>query len=97
SRTQFNRPYLRYRGKKTLGWIPCSNQILKFDGDTAVFQKKRYRLWLHRPLGGRILSGSFSCDTQGRWYVNFVCEVSEQPKAVKTNSVIGIDLGIKTV
>lgn len=86
---------LRWRGKRSLGWVPFKNQTVRIDGSVVHFNGTRIRLWLHRPLGGKVKSGSFSQDARGRWYCNVVVEVEMQPNG-KTGSV-GIDLGLKTL
>ena len=54
-----------------------------------------YRLWLSRPIDGRVLSGSFSQDAQGPWYVNLACEVSKIDHK-HTVEEVGGDSGLKT-
>jgi putative transposase len=93
---QFKKPKLRWRtGKKNLGWIPCTNQNVKFDTETGdfSFMKRKFRIWYSRPVVGKIMSVSINEDSRGRWYVNVVCENSE--KREHGNRVIGIDLGCK--
>jgi len=46
------------------------------DGDAVIFLKRRYRLWLSRPVDGRICSGCFAQDARGRWYLNLELEVA---------------------
>lgn len=84
----------RWRGHKSLGWIPFQAvRAIKLDGDAAIFLKRRYRLWLHRPVDGKIKSGSFAQDARGRWYLNLAVEVAE--RADCGDSEVGIDLGLK--
>lgn len=86
----------RWRGKKSLRWIPFqAPRAIRMDGDAVVFLKRRYRLWLHRPIDGEICSGSFAQDARGHWYLNLQVEVSED-RACGTDEV-GIDLGLKTL
>jgi len=86
----------RWRGKKSLGWVPFqAARAIRLDGDAIVFLKRRYRLWLHRPIDGEIKSGSFCADARGRWYVNLQVEV-ETDTACGSGEV-GIDLGLKTL
>ncbi|RQU84981.1 transposase, partial [Burkholderia cenocepacia] len=37
SRSQHRRPYLRYRGRKSLGWVPLKGRDLKREGDAFRF------------------------------------------------------------
>lgn len=86
----------RWRGKKSLGWIPFqAARAIKIDGEAVVFLKRRYRLWLHRPVEGEIKSGSFAEDARGRWYLNLQVEVAED--RVCGTGEVGIDLGLKTL
>jgi putative transposase len=98
-RTQFKKRKLRWRvskgSKRSLGWIPFKANSIQVKGDRVFYLGHGYKIWLSRPIEGRILSGSFSQDAQGHWYVNLACEVS---KIENKHSVedVGIDLGLKT-
>ena len=98
-RIQFKKRKLRWRtsrgAKRSLGWIPFKANSIQVDGDKVCYLGHSYRIWLSRPIEGRILSGSFSQDAKGHWYVNLACEVS---KIGHKHSVedVGIDLGLKT-
>jgi len=82
--------------KRSLGWVPFNAaRAIKLDGQAAIFQKRRYRLWLHRPIEGKILCGSFAEDARGRWYLNLQCE-AESNLPVGAGEV-GIDLGLRTL
>jgi putative transposase len=98
-RIQFKKRKLRWRAskgpKRSLGWIPFKANAIQVKGDRVTYLGSDYKLWLSRPIDGRVLSGSFSQDAQGQWYVNIACEVS---KINTRHSVedVGIDLGLKT-
>src|SRR5262249_10054721 len=79
SRRQHKRPWLRWRSRRSLGWVPFSTGHVAHRDGGFVFRGERYEVWLHRPLpeGARIGAGSFSQDTRGRWYINCPVEVSE--------------------
>ena len=82
------------------GWIPFKNQTFTLKGATATYAGRTFRLWLHREIEGRIISGNFSQDARGRWYCNITCEITREisrPKAPNCNNIVGIDLGFKTV
>jgi len=81
--------------KRSLGWIPFKVNAIHVEGDKITYLGHGYRMWLSRPIDGRVLSGSFSQDAQGHWYVNLACEVSKVDHKHKTEDV-GIDLGLKT-
>jgi putative transposase len=84
---------LRWRGKRSLGWVPFKNQTVRVVGSIVHFNGHKFRLWLHREIEGRIKSGSFSQDARGRWYCNLVVEY--EPKPHGKNANVGIDLGLK--
>jgi len=86
----------RWRGGKSLGWIPFqAARAIRVQGDTVVFRGRRYRLWLSRPLEGKILCGGFAEDARGRWYLNLQLEVAQDRK--HGSGEIGIDLGLKSL
>lgn len=97
SRDQFRRPWLRYRGKKSLGWIPLRAEAVKWLPDGLRFAGKVYRLFRSRelPAGAKIKDGSsFSQDARGNWHLNLVIEVEAMPEREPQRRV-GIDLGLK--
>lgn len=86
----------RWRGKKSLGWVPfAAARAIKLDGDAVVHLKRRYRLWFSRPVDGAIHSGNFSQDARGRWYLNLQIEVADTMDPGP--SEIALDLGLKTL
>lgn len=97
SRRQHKRPYLRYRGKKSLGWIPIRGRHVRFINEKFRFNGTTYSIWMSRtpPCEYKIKDGSsFSQDRQGRWYLNLVMEVDKI--STPNDDSIGIDLGLKT-
>jgi putative transposase len=93
-RRAHGRPRLRWRGRRSLGWVPFTNQDIALEGSAAVLRGQRFRLWRHRPLEGRIKSGTFSQDARGRWYCNIVCEV--EVVHLRGVAELGVDLGLKS-
>lgn len=96
SRLQHMRPYLRYRGKKNLGWVPIRGQALKREGNAFRFNGNTFRVFNSRPLpDGNIKDGTnFSQDSRGNWFLNIVIEVDAKTLRAPENG-IGIDLGLK--
>lgn len=95
-RVQFKKTKLRWRtSKRSLGWVPFKAGSIQVDGDRVCYLGRKYKVWLSRPIEGRILSGAFSQDAQGHWYVNIVCEI---PKIEQKQDIenVGVDLGLKT-
>jgi transposase len=86
----------RWRGKKSLGWIPFqAARAIRWEGEAVIFLKRRYRLWLSRPLDGELRCGSFAEDARGRWYLNLQVEVPEDRE--HGAGEVGIDLGLKSL
>lgn len=97
SRRQHNRPWLAWRGKKSLGWVPLRLDYAVHDRDRFKIGGKWYRVFYSRPIpdGGKIVErGSFAQDSLGRWYLNIPVEVPDAPLREPT-AAVGIDLGLK--
>lgn len=98
SRSQKKRPYLRYRGKKSLGWVPLKGRELKREGDAFRFAGNTFRVFNSRALAaGKIKDGTnFSRDNRGHWFLNIVMDVdAAAPDARAPVKGVGIDLGLK--
>lgn len=102
-RFQFKK-LLRWRGKKSPGWIPFKASGIQWLGGSFVYCKRKYSIWNSRDLPGDacIKTGSFSQDKRGRWYVNltFKSEMLEKRYRAQQSSEardLGVDLGIKTL
>jgi|SRR5882672_3175279 len=94
-RKQFKKPYLKFRGRKKLGWIPFNQQSISFDGEVFKFAGKLYQPMHLRDLltsEVKILSGSFNQDSKGHWYIN--CPIEVETSIYTSNSKVGIDLGL---
>lgn len=96
SRSQKKRPYLRYRGKKSLAWVPLKGRELKREGDAFRFAGNTFRIFNSRALPeGKIKDGTnFSKDNRGNWFLNIVIEVAAPETRLPVRGV-GIDLGLK--
>lgn len=97
SRFQKRKPFLRYRGSRSLGWIPIKGRDLKREGDAFRFAGNTFRVFNSRELPeGKIKDGTnFSRDARGNWFLNVtleVADVSQRPVHIG----IGIDLGLKS-
>lgn len=95
-RKQFKKNKLKWRSRKSLGWIPIRHDSFRLAENKITYNKHTISFWNSRPIEGKIKSGSFSQDSRGRWYVNIACEVEQLPSAPIESSV-GIDLGLKTL
>lgn len=91
-------PWLRWRGEKSLGWVPFNTGHVSFDGAGFVFNRVRYETTHLRDLlkpGVKIGAGSFNRDARGRWYINCPVEVPCAEQRGVTS--VGVDLGLKTL
>ena len=98
SRVQRKLPWLRWRSRRSLGWVPFKTDYARFDGVAIIFNGKPYEPMHLRDVllaGQRIYSGSFSQDARGRWYINLVIERKVAPPSDRP--AVGIDLGLKTL
>lgn len=91
------RPYLRYRGEKSLGWVPLKGRDLKTESKGFRFHGRTFRVFKSRPLpNGKICDGTnFSRNTKGHWFLNVSVEVAEAQRRIP-GSAVGIDLGLKS-
>lgn len=96
SRKQFNRPFLRYRGKRSLSWVPLKGRDLKRHGDAFRFAGNTFRVFNSRALPeGKIKDETcFARDRRGNWFLNIVVEVPNV-QALQPLRGVGIDLGLK--
>lgn len=97
SRIQQKRPYLRYRGKKSLGWVPLRGCDAHMAGDSFRIGGNIFRLFYSRPVptGAKICDGSnFAQDARGNWFLNLVLDLPDGP-AREGARAVGIDLGLK--
>ncbi len=93
-----NKQWLRFRGQKSLGWVPFNQQSITWKTGAFHFAGCRYQpMHLHPALtkDAHLLSGNFSQDRGGRWYINVPIEVGMADRAPNTR--VGIDLGLKTL
>ena len=95
SRKQFKRPFLRYRGKLPVGWIPLKGRDLEREGISFRFAGNLFKVFYSRPLPeGKIKDGTnFAQDAKGNWYLNIAIEVAEVERPV--SNAVGIDPGLK--
>jgi IS605 OrfB family transposase len=98
SRSQNKKPWLKYRSKRSLGWVPLKGCDFKVVGKDFVFLSYTFKVFNSRPIpeGAKVRDGTtFARDSRGRWFLNVVFEVEEAPKKLGDKAV-GIDLGLKT-
>ena len=95
-RRQFKKRKLRWRGRKSLGWIPFRHDCIKFNDGIVTFNKKSYKLFERERLPeSDYKSGEFCQDSRGRWYI--CIPVEYEPEQYNARAEVGIDLGLKDV
>lgn len=102
-RKQFKK-LLRWRGKKSTGWIPFKASGIRIENGSAKYLKHEFKFWESRtlPEDAKIKTGSFTEDAQGHWYIAITFESAKLEAEVRAlqstaPNEIGIDLGIKTL
>lgn len=94
---QFKKTRLSWRSRKrSLGWIPFKATGVKVQNDSIIYNGHTFRLWLSRPITGKVRFGSFAQNTKGHWFANVVIENTSNSR-FKTGKECGIDLGLKTL
>lgn len=98
SREAKRKTKLRWRGKRSLGWVPFKASGIKPDGAGWTYLKRRFPCWLHRalPENGVIKSGSFNEDACGNWFISVTVELPDID-ARNDGEDIGVDLGLKDI
>lgn len=94
-RTQ-GKAWLRWRSRRSLGWVPFNTGYVTFDGRDFTFRGRPYRAMHLNPRlkpGIKVGAGSFNADARGRWYLNLTVEVECADSAPLSR--VGIDLGLK--
>jgi transposase len=100
ARKQFKTDKLRWRIsgglRRSLGWVPFKSGVAKWKNGQVYFAGYFFKVWDSYGLSAFAFnSGSFSQDTQGRWYFNTVVEAPVKPTLAPGQ--IGIDLGLKDI
>lgn len=96
SRKQHKKAWLRFRGRKSLGWVPFNQgHVRVVEPGKVKFRGVVYETmhWRDIPEGAVIRAGSFNQDARGRWYINMPVEMPLREAA--SISAVGIDLGLK--
>ena len=98
SRRTHKKPWLRWRGRKSLGWVPFRGRQIRFDGEQFIFARRKYRPMHLRDLltpETKVLTGSFNSDARGRWYINVTVEIPDDTYPRAPDVPVGVDLGLK--
>ncbi len=97
-RKQF-KTLLRWRGRKSLGWIPFKASGIKIQNGNIAYNKNVFSFWNSRelPEDAKIKTGSFAQDKRGHWYLNITFESEKIGIKREEDQEIGIDIGIRTL
>lgn len=97
ARNANRRKTLRWRGKKSLGWIPFKGQKEKYKEGYFIYSPNlKVKVFDSYGLENyKLRSGSFNQDSKGDWYLNIAVEVPEAPVLPRPTAEVGIDLGFK--
>jgi IS605 OrfB family transposase len=87
---------LRWRGQKSLGWIPFKNTGISFKYGNVYYAGHELKLFQPErlPLNGEYGSGEFCEDSRGRWYL--CISIQYEVKTPEVYAAVGIDLGFKS-
>lgn len=96
SRNQFKKRKLKWRSKKSLGWVPFKAVNIKLVDNQVKFNGHWFRFFKSREIEGKLCTGAFVEDACGDWYLTLVCEVELLPRASITTP-LGIDLGLDSI
>jgi putative transposase len=89
SRNEKRKAWLRYRGRKSLGWVPVRAEAIRVVDGGFRYYGDVYKVFLSRPIpdNAKIKDGSsFSQDAKGNWYLNVVIEVPNAESRSPTRS-----------
>lgn len=98
SRKQHRKAWLRFRGRKSLGWVPFNQgHVTVVEPGKVKFRGVIYETmhWRELPEGAIIRAGSFNQDSRGHWYINMPVEFPEGAFESSGTATVGIDLGLK--
>lgn len=99
SRQQHRKAKLRWRGVRSLAWVPFSQNALRVDAPGNYrYLGLKIKTWHSRdlPVDAKIKSGSICQDSTGRWYLNITFEMPDAQRTMASGE-IGIDLGLKAL
>lgn len=88
---------LRWRGKRSLGWIPFKKTGITFKNGKAYYAGREFKVFQPErlPTKGFHGAGEFCEDARGRWYLCIAVEY--EVEQCLAGGEVGIDLGLKEV
>lgn len=96
-RKQFKKKKLRWRGKKSLGWIPFKKTGISFKNGVVRYVGKTFKVFQPERLPENSIygAGEFCQDSRDRWYICISVKYELEPNGA--TGEVGIDLGLKDV
>ena len=93
-RRQFKKRKLRWRGRKSLGWIPFKKTGISFRNGEIRYGGKAFRVFQPDRIPEEGYgAGEFCEDSRGRWYLCIATRY--EAENVQAEGQVGIDLGLK--
>ena len=97
SRRQHHTSKLRWRGRRSLGWVPFKSRAARWRNGQVHFNALAFKVWDSYGLSQyQFRAGSFVEDARGRWYFCVGVEVGASCP-IGERQPIGVDLGVSTV
>lgn len=100
SRKQSKKAWLRFRSRKSLGWVPFNQgHVTVVEPGKVKFRGCVYRTmhWRDVPVGAVVRAGSFNRDAKGHWHINMPIEMPTEAYAKSGETAVGVDLGLKDI
>lgn len=91
--------YPRFKGKNRYDSLTYTQTGFELNNNNKTLKLSKIgnvNIKLHRPIEGKIKRLTISRNSLDKYFVSFIVEVDDKPTDVKTNAVVGIDLGLTT-
>ena len=87
----------RFKGRNRYDSFTLKNTGWKLDGrNLSIRNVGRFKLRLSRPIEGDIKTITIRRESTGYWYACFSCDNVSENKLPESDSVVGLDVGIKS-
>jgi putative transposase len=88
----------RFRSKRRYDSFDVPGETVRVVGNTVVLPKLgAIKFHQYRPLRGEVLRVTVKRDPEGKWWVSFACDLGTAPSKVTPMSIVGIDVGLKSL
>lgn len=90
----------RFKSKKRYSSFSIDGNLdaIRVDGSRVALPKiGPVKFHQYRPLRGRVLRVTVRCDATGKWWIAFTCDLGAAPEKVAPVSIVGIDVGLKSL